>query len=262
MNILHEAVIRDDMRLVLKYAQDKSLAEARDILGFTAQELAFLLGRERLIELLVGIDNPIVYKDGKEEILTSAAFATTFHVQFRPSLFFASYDALKTAVKECPWVLKGPLGEENRELANIYRGHIFGAISAPVHISYIDETIGYGLFAAAPLSRGDYIGTYAGLVRRISRLHRTHNAYCLHYPTRWFSFRYHVIDSLTFGNATRFINHSYEPNICPKGLLDRGVLHTAFFALEDIDAGEELRFNYGRDFWSRRIAWNEPKFSS
>jgi hypothetical protein len=43
-------------------------------------------------------------------------------------------------------------------------------------------------------------------------------------------------------STASFFNHSYAPNTCPKLLLDD--LRIDFLAIRDIDAGEELTFNY------------------
>jgi hypothetical protein len=43
-------------------------------------------------------------------------------------------------------------------------------------------------------------------------------------------------------STASFFNHSYKPNTCPKLLLDD--LRIDFLAIRDIDAGEELTFNY------------------
>ena len=58
----------------------------------------------------------------------------------------------------------------------------------------------------------------------------------------------YVVDGQYMGNATRFINHSCEPN-CRQYTVsfnkyDLRVYNLAFFAYEDIPAGEELTFDY------------------
>ncbi|HVF14973.1 MAG TPA: SET domain-containing protein-lysine N-methyltransferase [Acidimicrobiales bacterium] len=43
-------------------------------------------------------------------------------------------------------------------------------------------------------------------------------------------------------STASFFNHSFDPNTCPKLLLDE--LRINFLAMRDIDDGEELTFNY------------------
>jgi histone-lysine N-methyltransferase SUV39H len=58
----------------------------------------------------------------------------------------------------------------------------------------------------------------------------------------------YVVDGQYMGNATRFINHSCEPNCRQYSVshnkYDLRVFNLAFFACEDIPAGDELTFDY------------------
>lgn len=54
-----------------------------------------------------------------------------------------------------------------------------------------------------------------------------------------------MIDATRFGNKMRYLNHSkIEPNIKAMVMLVDGVHRVGFWALYDIDAGEELLFDY------------------
>lgn len=54
------------------------------------------------------------------------------------------------------------------------------------------------------------------------------------------------IDASRFGNTTRFINHSCEPNLIGMVIRSGSLLpRLALFALKDIPAQTELTFNYG-----------------
>lgn len=59
---------------------------------------------------------------------------------------------------------------------------------------------------------------------------------------------YYVVDGQYMGNATRFINHSCEPNCrqytVSENKYDTWVYNLAFFAYTDIPAGTELTFDY------------------
>ncbi|OQE25417.1 hypothetical protein PENSTE_c006G01808 [Penicillium steckii] len=63
---------------------------------------------------------------------------------------------------------------------------------------------------------------------------------------------YYVVDGRKFGNVTRFMNHSCNPNckIKPVSIdhADDHIYYLAFFALRDIPAGEELTFDYNPGF--------------
>nr|XP_053627663.1 histone-lysine N-methyltransferase EHMT2-like [Cherax quadricarinatus] len=61
------------------------------------------------------------------------------------------------------------------------------------------------------------------------------------------------IDARGYGNIARFINHLCEANLTPvKVFIDHQDLtfpRIAFFANRDIEADEELGFDYGEKFW-------------
>uniref|UniRef100_A0AAX7UIY6 Euchromatic histone-lysine N-methyltransferase 1b n=1 Tax=Astatotilapia calliptera TaxID=8154 RepID=A0AAX7UIY6_ASTCA len=63
----------------------------------------------------------------------------------------------------------------------------------------------------------------------------------------------YCIDARFYGNISRFLNHMCEPNLFACRVFtkhqDLRFPHIAFFASENIKAGEELGFNYGDHFW-------------
>ncbi|KAG8010868.1 Histone-lysine N-methyltransferase EHMT1, partial [Nibea albiflora] len=63
----------------------------------------------------------------------------------------------------------------------------------------------------------------------------------------------YCIDARFYGNISRFLNHMCEPNLFACRVFtthqDLRFPHIAFFASENITAGEELGFNYGDHFW-------------
>ncbi|XP_016518287.1 histone-lysine N-methyltransferase EHMT1 isoform X2 [Poecilia formosa] len=63
----------------------------------------------------------------------------------------------------------------------------------------------------------------------------------------------YCIDARFYGNISRFLNHMCEPNLFACRVFtthqDLRFPHIAFFASENVKAGEELGFNYGDHFW-------------
>ncbi|MEI8365221.1 MAG: SET domain-containing protein [Parachlamydiaceae bacterium] len=176
-------------------------------------------------------------------------FESTFHIIYRPELVFPSKDIQQEVSNNCPYLLR------NRWIASEY--YDWNKVwptqkDAPIYIKWIDPTMGYGVFAEEDIEAGTCIGEYTGVVRRLFRNHPDHNAYCFHYPTRLWSWKYFAIDALHEGNFTRFINHSDTPNLNPSCLIKDRILHLVFIANRRILKGSQLTFSYGEDYWMKR----------
>ncbi|CAG9760116.1 unnamed protein product [Ceutorhynchus assimilis] len=67
------------------------------------------------------------------------------------------------------------------------------------------------------------------------------------------------IDAKFYGNFSRFINHSCEPNLHPVKVFvehhDRRFPRIALFAKNNIEANQELSFDYGERFWQVKRKW-------
>jgi hypothetical protein len=185
--------------------------------------------------------------------LTQSEFNSYFNIDYYTHLQFLSEAAFQETLNNCPWILKTSyLGEENRQLASRFRKEIEQGFVANVSIRWVDEELGYGLYANKNLPAEAYIGKFTGLVRRLYRRHPDHNEYCFHYPTKWWSWKYTVIDALLGGNETRFINHSDTPNLQPLCVCDQNLLQIIFITRQPIKAGTQLTYDYGNDFWKHR----------
>lgn len=96
---------------------------------------------------------------------------------------------------------------------------------------------GMGCFATLPFRRGKKIANYAG--ERITtaeakrRANRRRLRICA-IDTRW------SLDGSRGGNGTHYINHSCEPNSFMKILYG----YIQFYALRDIEPGEEITIDY------------------
>jgi hypothetical protein len=256
--LLHKAVLEDNHDLLNSLSKDKELLLQTNKLGFTALELAQLLNRRYCVEVL----QPNATKTIKvvfrgNEILSRCnadQFEKAFKLGYLSHLRFASYAHLKRTIHNCPWILKSNiLGKENRELGKTYHKQLSQGFVADVTIKWIDPQIGYGVFCNHELPAGTYVGEYTGTVRQLYRLKPDQNIYCFHYPTCFWSWNYFMVDALREGNEMRFINHSVQPNLEPKCLVDRGLLHLVFITSQDIERGGQLTFNYGSDYWKHRV---------
>lgn len=131
---------------------------------------------------------------------------------------------------------------------------------------------GWGLRCTVDLVRGQFVDTYVGEIitdaeatvrerhappGKSSYLYNLDKYVCD--PATCVGGTYHaincveednmyVVDGEFMGNATRFINHSCQPNLrqytVSYNKYDRRVYELAFFAFQDIPAGTELTFDY------------------
>ena len=102
---------------------------------------------------------------------------------------------------------------------------------------------GKGVFALKPIAEGETIIEYVGEVITWKEALRRH-PHDPSDPNHTFYFHIddgHVIDALYGGNASRWINHSCDPN-CEADEIEGRVF---IKALRSIRAGEELNYNYG-----------------
>nr|XP_033326268.1 histone-lysine N-methyltransferase EHMT1 isoform X2 [Megalopta genalis] len=131
---------------------------------------------------------------------------------------------------------------------------------------------GWGLRTLRHIPKGSYVCEYVGeiisdseadhreddsylfdLDNRVSvtktrRMHREINLFIITQDGETY-----CIDARRYGNIARFINHSCAPNLLPvRVFVEHQDLHfprIAFFANRDIEADEELGFDYGEKFW-------------
>lgn len=260
---LHRAVIEDDLALVKELARDPLLRRVRNDAGFTPLELAHYLGHQQCAALLSAHKKRLVHAYLKEESflfkLSEEQFQRRLGATYCAHLLFDSYEALLKVQADCPWLIKNTfLGNDCRDLGCKFQFQIEDGYVAPVSIRWIDEVLGYGVFADVDLPAGSFVGEFTGIVRQLSRSHPDHNEYCFHYPSRFFSWHYYVVDAQQLGNEMRFVNHSDQPNLQPYCAFSHALLHTIFLANSDIPAGTQLTYNYGRDFWRRRHKQTDP----
>ncbi len=254
---LHQAVIANDLAAVLELSKNQNAKNTPNSLGFTPLEIAQYLGSKEAAAILNPSPNQrplhVVFPNIQSKTKYSIEdFRSLLGIHYLPHLLFKNYAEFKRVIRNCPLILKSRLNWENRALELKYHKQLQQGEVAPLEIRWIDDEIGFGVFAYEDIPAEAYIGEYTGLVRQLNRLHPDHNAYCFQYPTRFWSWNYMIIDALRAGNELRFINHSDIPNLKPACLLDRGLLHLVFLANRDLKKGEQLTIDYGSDYWRKR----------
>ncbi|EDV32729.2 uncharacterized protein Dana_GF21998 [Drosophila ananassae] len=119
----------------------------------------------------------------------------------------------------------------------------------PLQIVECEEpSKGWGVRALANVPKGTFVASYTGeILTAMEADRRTDDSYYFDLDNG------HCIDANYYGNVTRFFNHSCEPNVLAVRVFyehqDYRFPKIAFFACRDIDAGEEICYDYGEKFW-------------
>jgi SET domain-containing protein len=174
-------------------------------------------------------------------------------MELHPPLLHLSFQTEETRLEVLRRGLKESVSEEALELGKKYQREIESAYHPKISVKFISKQLGYGVFARERIKKGAYVGEYTGVVRENVRTYFAPlNNYCYKYPVLDRLGRPFVIDA-TKGNFTRYINHSYQPNLKPLYAFIEGFYHLIFLSLGEISQGDQLLYDYGQSYWAIRI---------
>jgi len=103
---------------------------------------------------------------------------------------------------------------------------------------------GLGLFTERDIKKGEFVVEYTGEVITRAEANRRGGKYLFETSAN------RVIDGKGRGNIARYINHSCRPN-CEVDIRRGRIL---IFAKRNIKAGEELSYDYGKEYFEDHIA--------
>ena len=122
------------------------------------------------------------------------------------------------------------------------------------YIKYITKTKGFGLFVDEDIEKGDFICEYIGnIITKNEAKQKIHFNLINQKPNYILQLKEEYpniiistyINSEKYGNLSRFINYSCEPNLDFEIIrINSFIPHCAFFANKKILAGEEITFSY------------------
>lgn len=171
---------------------------------------------------------------------------------FIPGLDFADFSLLRTILqKSAKLQKKGELSREQLWFGAYFGKEVLAYPMPDVTLRYIDEAIGWGVFANRPFAKMEFVAEYAGKVRKRRRIDKK-NAYCFEYPLLSGEKSPYTIDARDQGGIGRFINHSDEPNLVSALATVENLPHIVLMTKRPIAKGEQLCFDYGPDYWSCR----------
>ncbi len=176
-----------------------------------------------------------------------------------PAFHYLAENAFESDLERQEIRKKGELMQKNREISE--ESLLLGAqyipstpeMSPPLSIEWINNEIGYGVFTTTLIQKDSFVCEYVGTIRKNDsrRYLEPLNDYCYQYPIVDERGVNYIIDS-TSGNLSRFINHSFSPNLRPVYAFKEGYLHLIFLAIKDIQPHTQLLFNYGKNYWYLR----------
>jgi SET domain-containing protein len=134
---------------------------------------------------------------------------------------------------------------EEKWLGRYFQKEIQNQLIPDVAIRWINPILGWGIFALRDFRKMEFIAEYTGKVRKRRRGDEK-NSYCFEYLDSY------TIDALDQGGLSRYINHSWTPNLLSNlATLDQ-ISHIVLYTKEPIAKGAQLCYDYGPDYWAKR----------
>ena len=130
-----------------------------------------------------------------------------------------------------------------------------------IFIKWIDDKLGYGAFTSIAIAKDEVLGDYLGelIPKKLWREGERDDTYTMGiYADTEDNTEYEVlgfIDSQYHGNWTRFVNHhctDFNVEVSPPKRLGKTRV-SALVALRDIEAGEQISFDYGENFFAHNF---------
>lgn len=262
-SLLHQAIVHDDVeRVCALIAQGANLSE-RDQYGFSPLHLAQALGRSRCLEEIQKLPTRTIQVErrtsGLVDRLTIEEFEEWTGVHYTPFVVAQNLKVLGLASLQGLRERRLGFFDASRKwLAHWYAPLMSEGIVQGTVIRWVDADIGYGLFAHRDFSAWEYVGTYAGLLKkqRLFSLH-THD-YCFRYPSGLHARRPLLIDAESMGNELRYANHSDRANMEGIGLPYGPLVQVVFRTSRAVKRGEQLTYDYGADYWKGKAQRKRP----
>ena len=243
--LLHLAILQQQDDWVHFLGSDPQLKQRCNKFGLTPFEFAQFLNRESHLTLLgnAGPEAQMRNLVGESENLIKS-------FSYIPCSIFETASIFEEVLHSSFRAKEGDLIPSERLWMGVYFDkELKTALNPRLSLRYIDEEIGYGVFAEQKIPACAFVGEYTGIVREYDKKEMKDKIYCVRYNCWQTGARKFVIDAETHGNHTRFINHSCQPNLALQAIYWRGIPRMILITLQEIQEGTQLTFDYGRSFW-------------
>lgn len=190
---------------------------------------------------------------------SAAEFKEITGVTYLTHLEFENLTTFRRIQRQSRFALGNPdISPSIKWLGTFFDKELMYGFVNDVVIRWIDDAIGYGVFAGRNFSPGEYIGEYTGIVKKSHFFAQNINEYCFHYPVDNYFINVHTIDAKYKGNETRFMNHHNQPNCEAFGCFHDHLMHICIRTAQNIEKGTELTYDYGKDWWGDRAIFKIP----
>jgi len=193
------------------------------------------------------------YGEEKIQELTIEKFENRTTLKYLHHLAFSDKTTYHNVKKHCfKGVKKNTINKSAEWLGIRYRREVLYGKISDVYIQWVNNQIGFGLFANTPIKEWAFIGEYTGIVRPCTYFFANVNEYCFRYPLYRIGYYIYTIDSQDYCNETSFINHSNNPNCESIVTFNNDILHVGIRTLRNIHQGEQLTIDYGNNMWGSK----------
>ncbi len=251
-SLLHLA-IRDGRPDLVKaiHVSIPQLKWRRNSFNWTPLELARFLPRKEISEILSGLAPPFS-KEPNVLVYDQERFEQLPVIEYIPQPVFES-DAIFHEI-----VAKTKRAKEEDAILpeKIWMGIYFDkeiekGDHPKVSIRYIDDKVGFGVFAEKRIPSCAFAGEYRGQIKERKKKELKDKVFCVRYTVWEMGRRKFILDAEKMGNFTRLINHSSKPNLSLQSVYWRGIPRMIFVAIKEIPEGTQLTFDYGMFFWKK-----------
>jgi hypothetical protein len=251
-SLLHLAVRDDQLECIAKFRSEKSLLDRRNQFGLTPLDLSLYLHKQKSAAALIGsthrrhfFEQPNVEFEQNERL-------STLKIEYLAQPIFESQELLNEILTYTHKAKSDEIISSERIWMGVYYDkEIQQGIHPRMRVQWIDDEVGFGVFAAERIYPCSYVGEYIGLIQRRKSKHLHESNYCIRYTAWPVSKRPCVVDAESMGNFTRFINHSDHPNISLVCTYWRNLPRLVFISTQEIPEGTQLVFDYGKTFWKQ-----------
>lgn len=244
--ILHLAVIADLKEFPTELANDKQLCSKRNLYGLTAIDFSQYLDRGKFFasqaypfENCYKDNHLISFKDSQsEQNFKNFSYLKTPIFLNHSEMYLILSTIHKSKQKDL-------IPTENTWMGIYFDREIQHGSHPPVSIGYVDDEVGFGVYAAQRIAVCSYVGEYTGEILEKKNQKVLDLKYYIPYAVCGLRKKNFIISAHRKGNFTRYINHSCDPNLSLQAVYWRGIPRMVFIAIKEIPEGTQLTFDYG-----------------